>query len=83
VNSFFPVPLLSKGLSFTGQYSYLPAIDGPRGHDYLLSLTTALTILADKANHQKLSLTAGYTKGGLNFTKQDVDTFTLGLSVLF
>jgi hypothetical protein len=83
VNSFFPVPLLSKGLSFTAQYSYLPAIDGPKGHDYLLNLAAALTIREDKANHQKLSITASYTDGGLNFTKQNVDTFTLGLSVLF
>jgi len=83
VNSFFPVPLLSKGLSFTAQYSYLPTIDGLTGHDYLLSLAAALTIRDDKANHQKLFVTGSYTNGGLNFTKQDVNTFTLGLSVLF
>jgi hypothetical protein len=83
INSFFPVPILSKGLSFTAQYSYLPTIHGLKGHDYLLNLTAALTILADKAYHEKLSLTGSYTNGGLNFTKQNVDTFTLGLSVLF
>jgi hypothetical protein len=32
---------------------------------------------------QKILLTADYTRGGLDFTKQEVDTFTLGLSVLF
>jgi len=83
INSFFPVPVLSKGLSFTAQYSYLPTIEGPKGHDYLLNLAAALTILSDKANHEKLSLTGSYTYGGLIFTKQNVDTFTLGLSVLF
>lgn len=83
INTFFPVAFLSKGLSFTAQYSYLPEIKGVEGHDSLLNLSTALTILSDKANHQKLSLSGSYTRGGLNFTKQDVDTFTLGLSVLF
>jgi hypothetical protein len=31
----------------------------------------------------KISLTAEYQKGGLNFTKEDVDTLTLGLGVLY
>jgi hypothetical protein len=83
INTFFPVPLLTKGLSFTAQYSYLPGIEGPKGHDSLLKLVAALTLLSDKANHQKVTLNADYTRGGLNFTKQDVDTFMIGLGVLF
>jgi hypothetical protein len=83
INTFCPVPLLSKGLSFTGQYSYFSPINGFDDHNSLLTLSSGLTILADKNNHQKISLTGTYTKGGLVFTKQEVDTFTLGLSVLF
>ena len=83
INTFFPVPLLTKGLSFTAQYSYLPELQGPKGHDSLLTLVAALTLLSDKANHQKMTLNANYTRGGLNFTKQDVDTLTIGLGVLF
>jgi hypothetical protein len=76
-------PTLYKGFSVTAQYSYLFAIEGPIDHASLFSVSAALAILADTAQHEKVSLSASYIKGGLNFTKQDVDTFTLGLSVLF
>jgi hypothetical protein len=76
-------PTFYKGFSVTAQYSYLPTIEGPTEHESLFSVNATLAILADKAQHQKVSLNASYTKGGLNFTKQDVDTFTLGLSALF
>lgn len=76
-------PTFWKGMSLTALYSYLPAQWGPDGHESLLKLDWALTLLADAAQHTKISLNANYTRGGLNFTKQEVDTFTLGLSVLY
>jgi hypothetical protein len=78
-----PLPIALRGLSMTAQYSYLPEIEGPKGHDSLLTFSAAFTLFEDKAAHEKISLSASYVKGGLTFTKQDVDTFTLGLSVLF
>lgn len=76
-------PTLYKGFSVTAQYTYLPGIVGPADHASLFSINATLAILADKAQHEKVSLNAGYTNGGLDFTKQNVDTFTLGLSALF
>jgi hypothetical protein len=90
-----PLPFVFKGFSFTALYSYLPDIErsksnsltvtGSGQHDSILKLDATLAILADKTTNpnRKISLNANYTNGGLNFTKQDVDTFTLGLSVLF
>jgi hypothetical protein len=76
-------PTMWKGLSFTGLYSYLPSISGPGGHESLLQLDLTLALYSDPVLNQKVSLNANYTRGGLNFTKQEVDSFTLGLSVLF
>jgi hypothetical protein len=76
-------PTVWKGASFTALYSYLPSLSGLKGHDSLLRLDWTLTLVTDTTLHEKISLNANYTRGGLNFTKQDVDTFTLGLSVLF
>jgi len=41
------------------------------------------TLPNDKANYEKVSVTADYTKGGLNFNKKDVDTFVLGFGILY
>jgi hypothetical protein len=76
-------PAFWKGASLTALYSYLPAQSGPEGHDSLLKLDGTLALVADTAKHEKISLNANYTRGGLNFTKQGVDTFTIGLSVLY
>jgi hypothetical protein len=76
-------PTIWKGVSFTALYSYLPAWDGPDNHNMLLKLDGTLTLSSDPVSRQKISLNADYTRGGLDFTKQDVNTFTLGLSLLF
>lgn len=72
-----------QSFAVTGQYSYLPAVEGPKDHDSLLSLTAGFTLLEDDTAHEKLLLNFTYTKGGIDFTKQDVETFTAGLSLLF
>ena len=76
-------PTVWKGLSFTGLYSFLPSISGPSRHESLLKLDLTLALYTDPVLKQKVSLNADYTRGGLDFTKQDVDSFILGLSVLF
>jgi hypothetical protein len=76
-------PTIWKGLSFTALYSYLPTFDGPDDHSMLLKLDGTITLSSDPVSRQKISLNANYTRGGLDFTKQEVETFTLGLSVLF
>jgi hypothetical protein len=76
-------PELWKGMSFSALYSYLPAQSGPTCHDSLLKLDWTLVLISDPTQHEKLSLNANYTRGGLNFSKQQVDTFTLGLSGLY
>ena len=76
-------PTIYKGFSITGQYSYLEPVCGPINHRWLLSANATLAIISDATLHEKVSINAGYTNGGLDFTKQDVNTFTLGLSALF
>jgi hypothetical protein len=83
-----PYLVFGKPLSFTGTYSYLPAIAGTSQHDRLLNLNLTLGLLpmnppGDTSLQQKLSLNFGYIEGGLDFTKQDIRQFTLGLSVLY
>lgn len=77
------LPQLYKGFSISGQLSDLPAIYGPSEHESLLKLSAALTLYKDKETGRKVSATAEYVNGGLDFTKQQVETFTLGLGVIF
>jgi hypothetical protein len=72
-----------RALSLTALYSYLAAISGPSEHASYLQTTLSYDLFRDKELNHKVSLNAGYEYGGLNFTKQDADTFTLGLGVLF
>jgi hypothetical protein len=83
-----PKLVFDRPLSFTGSYSYLPAITGTSQHDSLLTLNLTLGLLpvnppGDTSLQQKISLNLGYTEGGLDFTKQKVRQYTLGLSVLY
>jgi len=83
-----PRLVFGKSLSFTGTYSYLPAISGNSEHDQLLTLDLTLGLMAlnppsDTSLQRKLSLNLGYIDGGLDFTKQNVRQYTLGLSVLY
>ncbi|MEZ0275563.1 MAG: hypothetical protein ACAH88_11725 [Roseimicrobium sp.] len=79
----FNMPKLWRGFSITAQYGYMATVEGPDEHNELFKLDATLTLLSDKELRRKVSLNAGYTKGGLNFTKQDVDVLTLGMSILF
>jgi len=76
-------PTTLRGVSLTALYSYMASLKGRNDHNSLLRIDGTLTLKSDPVSHQKISLNANYTLGGLDFTKQYADTFTLGLSVLF
>lgn len=78
-----PRLVFGRDFSFTGAYSYMSPQDGPREHNTLIKLDATLNLLNDQVNNRRISINANYTKGGMDFTKEDVDIFTLGLSVLF
>ena len=72
-----------RALSFTALYSYLAAVSGPTDHSSYFRATLAYDLFRNVELNHKVSVSASYEKGGLNLTKQGVDTFTLGLGVLF
>jgi hypothetical protein len=74
---------LGKDFSITMLYSHLPAVSGSQEHQCFFKLSAVYDLVKDEQLNHKVSLTAEYQKGGLNLTKEDVDTFTLGLGVLF
>ena len=75
-------PTFLEGLILRVEYHFLPTLSGREGHDSLLKAGADLAIFKDKSG-ARISLKAAYTKGGLDLTKQDVETFTLGLGVLY
>jgi hypothetical protein len=79
---FFPT--FCQGLTLSAEYHYLPDLRGPSGRDWLFKTGAELTLLnrSDESG-PRLSLKADYVKGGLDLTKNGVDTFTLGLGILF
>jgi hypothetical protein len=72
-----------RALSFTALYSYLATVSGSNSRPSYFRATFSYDLFRDLELNHKVSLSASYEKGGLNFTKQQVDTFTLGLGVLF
>lgn len=76
-------PTLFKGFSVNGEYDYLPALSGPTGKDFYVTLGGALTLYQNAAAHQKISLVASYKDGGLTLSKQPVNIFTVGMGVIF
>jgi hypothetical protein len=79
------VPALpgDRSLSLTTLFTYLPAISGSTSHDWFFRSTLSYDLFRDPELNHKVAITADYQRGGLTFTKQEVDQFTLGLSVLF
>jgi hypothetical protein len=76
-------PALVRGFSINGQYSYMGTVDGPSGRNNLWKVGGALTLYENKTLHQKVSLTADYTKGSLLLSKQPVDVVNVGIGVVF
>ena len=77
------MPRLWRGFSITAQYSTMATLEGTSGHDSLLKLDATLNLITDKVTGRKISLNAGYVKGGMNFTAEEADMLTLGMSLLF
>jgi hypothetical protein len=78
-----PRLLLGKDASLTALYSYLPAISGNDQHESYFKVSGAYDLVKDDVLNHKIAITLQYERGGLNFTKEDVDLFTIGLGVLF
>jgi hypothetical protein len=78
-----PNLLFGKDASLTTLYSYLPAITGSHVHQSYFKISGVYDLVKDDVLNHKVALTAQYERGGLNFTKEDVDTFTIGLGVLY
>ncbi len=72
-----------RALSLTTLYTYVPAISGSTSHDWFFRSTLSYDLFRDPELNHKVAITADYQRGGLTFTKQEVDQFTLGLSALF
>ncbi|MEY2519539.1 MAG: hypothetical protein QOF24_1298 [Verrucomicrobiota bacterium] len=72
-----------RALSLTAVYSYLAAVSGSDDRSNYFRASFSYDLFRNVEFNHKVSLSASYEKGGLNFTKQKVDTFTLGLGVLF
>lgn len=73
------------GFSLTTLYSYLSAVSGSTTRPSYFSTTLGYALFSDltaEYNH-KITINTKYERGGLNFTKQQVDTLTIGLGVLF
>lgn len=72
-----------RALSLTAVYSYLASVEGSDDRSNYFRASLSYDLFRNVEFNHKVSLSASYEKGGLNFTKQKVDTFTLGLGVLF
>lgn len=72
-------------VSISAAYSYIPSVSGvDNGHDSHFKATLDWAVWKDPDDEaHRISLQASYEKGGLEFTKEEVDLFTLGLGVSF
>jgi hypothetical protein len=79
----FPALPGNRTLSLTAIYNYYAAISGPSDHPEYYRATLDYDLFKDPDLNHKVGMSASYERGGVGFTKQEVDTFMLGLSVLF
>ena len=78
-----PRLFLHQSATLSMRYLYLSAIQGDLDRQYLFDAQLTYNILDDPFTGHKVGLTAEYQKGILPFTAEKIDTFTVGLSVLF
>jgi hypothetical protein len=74
-------PLFCSKLTGSVDYSYLPSIVGPSGHNTLLQAELGYK-LWENDDGGKGSLSLKYVKGGLDFDQEEAHTLYIGLSVL-
>jgi hypothetical protein len=79
----WPKLMFGRDASLTAFGSYLAPVSGSSNHNWHFKITGVYDLFKDDERGQKVSLNINYEKGGLNLTKEDVDTFTVGLGVLF
>ena len=72
-----------RALSLTALYSYLAAEKGPSDHEWYFRSTLSYDLYKGAEENHAIKINADYQRGGLNFTKEEVDSFTIGLGVLF
>ncbi len=77
-----PYFLFHKDLSITVLYSHLEALRGVEEHESFFKATASLELYKNALGH-RISLNADYQNGGLDFTKEQVESFTIGLGVVF
>ena len=78
-----PYLVFGRELSITARYSYLAAVEGTSERPSYFNGTAGLNLYHNPRLGHRISLNLSYQRGGLNFTKEKVDTLTLGLGVLF
>jgi hypothetical protein len=76
-------PLIFKALSASFSYQYLPAITGTNDHNTLLTATAEYKAIDNQKTHQSLSLKITYTDGGLDLSKQQVQTLVAGIGITY
>lgn len=78
------IGLDAQALTFQVGYGYVPSLSGrDPGHDGHLEAGLEWALLKREAQNQKVSLKLLYEKGGLELTKEEVETFTIGLGITF
>ncbi len=78
-----PELIAGKPLSLTLLYSRFYTQEGPSEHEEYFNGTLTWTLFQDPEMNRKVTLNADYRKGGLNFTEEEVDQFTISLGILF
>lgn len=78
-----PRLVFGRDASLTAFYSYMAVTDGPRERDSFFRVTGVLNLIKDEASHRKVSLNIDYQNGGLEFTKEEVETLVIGIGILF
>jgi hypothetical protein len=76
-------PIITDRLKLTLSYSYLPSAFGPNEHNDLFSATMELIVVKSADSQRTLSLKGIYTKGGIDVTKEKVDTLQFGMAATF
>ena len=79
----WPKLAFGRDMSFTALGSYLGSVSGSNTRPYYYKLSWVYDLFKSEEPNRKVSINANYENGGLNFTKENVDRFTIGLGILF
>lgn len=79
----WPKLMFGRSFSLTALGSHFASISGSSEHNWYFKIAAVYDLFVDVERNQKVSLNVNYEKGGLNLTKENVDSITVGLGVLF